>query len=92
MEDDVWELFNAGIAVDLLVPTSRDTCTDVGIRLRPYSKRLPAHRMVLGAGPTFIEALEDALVKAKAGRWESLNWSARPWGVSAAPNVGLYGL
>lgn len=92
MEDDVWELFNAGIAVELLVPTSREACTCVGIRLRPYSKKLRQGVMVLASGETFVEALSDAIAKAQNGRWERLDWSARPWETAKGPGGGQYGL
>lgn len=92
MEGDVWELFKAGIAVDLLVPLGTSTVLDVGVRLRPYKKTLPKNKMILGCGATFPEALEDAIGKAHDGRWESLDWAARPWEVDRPPDLSAYGL
>lgn len=92
MEAEVYDLFNSGIAVELLVPGLRDSCTEVGIRLRTYGKSLPRNRMVLGAGATFEEALSDATAKAEGGRWENLDWAARPWSCSTPAGPGRYGL
>jgi len=79
MENDVFALVQSGIAVELLVPTDAPAETDVGIRLRTFGKKLPPKRMVLGSGATFAEALNDAMDKAKRGRWEDLDFAARPW-------------
>jgi len=79
MEAIVYDLVNSGIAVELMVPSLRDTCTDVGIRLRTYGRNLPRNKMILASAPTFQEALENALAKAEAGRWENLDWADRPW-------------
>jgi len=79
MENDVFALNQAGIAVELLTPTDNPSETKVGIRLRTFGKSLPKDRMVLGVGETFTEALDDAMDKAKRGRWEHLDFSARPW-------------
>lgn len=92
MESTVYDLFNAGIAVDLLVPTRYDASADVGIRLRPFSKNLPRNRMVLSSGATFEEALNGAVTKAEAGRWETLDWAARPWEVTGHTDRRTYGL
>lgn len=92
MESEVYDLMNSGIAVELLVPSLRDSCTQVGIRLRTYGKNLPRNRMVLAAGPTFEEALTDALNKAEEGRWENLNWAARPWECGTGPTPSRFGL
>lgn len=92
MEAVVYDLMNSGIAVDLLVPGLKDNCTDVGIRLRTYGKQLPRNLMVLGAGATFTEALDDAATKAEAGRWENLDWAARPWTCGAAGKPNRWGL
>lgn len=92
MENIVFDLFNAGIAVELLVPGRDCECTDVGVRLRPYAKRLPNNRMILGAAPTFMEALIIAVEKAEDGRWESLDWSKRPWTTGKSGGAGRYGL
>jgi hypothetical protein len=79
VENDVFALVQAGIAVELLVPVDNPAVTEVGIRLRTYGKQLPPNKMVLGVGEVFQEALLDAMQKAKSGRWENLDWSARPW-------------
>lgn len=92
MEATVYDLFNSGIAVELLVPSLRDSCTDVGVRLRTYGKSLPRNKMVLAAGQTFEEALNEAVTKAEDGRWENLEWSARPWPCSTDRGAGRYGL
>ena len=50
-----------------------------GVRLRPWKNSKREGKMVLGSGYSLEAALEDAYDKAEAGRWEPLNWSARPW-------------
>lgn len=92
MESDVWELNKAGVAVELLTPLGTSTVTDVGIRLRTYGKLLPRDRMVLCRGATFVEALNGAIAKAQAGRWEPLEWAARPWDVDKPPDAARFGL
>ena len=92
MEDDVYALVNAGIAVDLLVPSRYDSGGEVGIRLRPFAKNLPRNRMVLASGDTFVEALTRAITKGEEGRWETLDWAARPWPVTGTPDRRTYGL
>ena len=81
MEQSVKMLINAGIAVELLVPSPKDQTDEVGIRLHPYGKGLPKDKMILGSGLTFYEALEDAIAKANERRWEHLSWAKRPWAV-----------
>lgn len=80
MECDVFDMVNSGIAVELLVPGRASECSLVGIRLRTYGKELPPNRMVLASGETFSDAFYSAVAKAEQGRWEPLDWSARPWG------------
>jgi hypothetical protein len=92
LEAYVYDLMNSGIAVELLVPSTKDSCTDVGIRLRTFGKQLPSNRMVLASGQTFEEALQKAVEKAEDGRWENLNWAARPWECGKAAGPGRYGL
>jgi len=92
MEAIVHELMNSGIAVELIVPSLRDTCTDVGIRLRTYGKNLPRNKMILAGAPTFEEALENAVAKAEAGRWENLDWADRPWECGGGSPVRRFGL
>lgn len=79
IEDKVWALNGAGIAVELLTGSGEGETYYIGIRLRTFGKRLPANRMILAAGLTFEEALDEAISKAKAKRWESLDWGSRPW-------------
>lgn len=92
MEAEVWELMRAGITVDLIVGVTADDGVGVGVRLRTIGKRLPKQLMVLGCADTFEEALADAVAKAAAGRWESLNWAARPWETRTAPTFSQFGL
>jgi len=92
MEAIVYDLVNSGIAVELMVPSLRDTCTDVGIRLRTYGKNLPRNKMILASAPTFQEALENALAKAEAGRWENLDWADRPWECNQESPAKRFGL
>jgi len=92
MESIIYDLVNSGIAVELMVPSLRDQCTDVGIRLRTYGKSLPKNRMVIAAAPTFEEALNLAVEKAEDGRWENLNWAARPWECGPVASRRSYGL
>lgn len=82
IEDLVWALVSAGIAVELLVQTGSKEEYQVGIRLRTFGKQLPRDRMILAGGHTFREALEEAVEKARARRWEQLDWGARPWQVA----------
>jgi hypothetical protein len=50
-----------------------------GARIRPWS-RDGKGRMVLGGSTSgFQAALAAAVVKARAGQWEVLDWSKRPW-------------
>lgn len=79
MEALTKQLIKAGIGVELLVPTEGDNLPSVGIRLRPFGKSLNQDVMLLGIGMTFAEALQDAVDKSKEGRWEPLDWAARPW-------------
>lgn len=55
-----------------------------GCRLRPYGSRAPKNKMALGGGRTSLAALQEAVEKAAAGRWETLDWAARPWSVAEA--------
>ena len=92
MEAEVYDLVNSGIAVELLVPSLRDSCTDVGIRLRTYGKNLPRNKMIIAGAPTFAEALEEAVAKAEAGRWENLDRADRPWECGPTSQPRRYGL
>lgn len=94
-EERVWELMRAGIAVELLIPSVRETGATVGIRLRTWGKQLPKNMMVLGTALTFADALEDAVEKASNRRWEHLDWSKRPWEIAGAGDretATVYGL
>lgn len=75
----VWDLIRGGISVDLLAPTLREEGNTVAVRLRPWGKHLPKNKMILATGETYAEALEEAVAKALARRWEGLDWSQRPW-------------
>lgn len=95
MEALTKELMRSGIGVELLVPTEGDNLPSVGIRLRPFGKGLNPDLMLLGIGLTFAEALDDAVGKSKAGRWEPLDWAARPWVTFASRRnaaAGAFGL
>jgi len=61
-----------------------------GVRLRPYGKRAPKNKMVLGGGRTSLEALQQAVDKARANRWENIDWSARPWLVDQPAATGTW--
>lgn len=77
--------------VEFLFDFSGDGDVHYGVRLRPYGRRAPRDKMVLGAGWTAEEALAQAVGKAKAGRWEKLDWALRPWGTEEAANgAGWY--
>lgn len=92
MEDVVKDLMNNGIAVELLVPPTASPCGDVGVRLRTFGKSLPAKRMILASAPTFEGALDHAVIKAEDGRWENLDWAARPWDCVPTSGAARYGL
>ena len=65
--------------VDILVADApMGTAPTVGVRIRPWDKD-NKNLMILGAGDTLQKALDAALVKARQGRWEALDWAARPW-------------
>jgi len=85
MEDQVKDLMYSGISVDLLVPSPIDDAGQVGVRLRTIGRDLPPKRMIVAEAGCFSDALEAAIGKAEAGRWEHLDWAARPWHV--APTV-----
>lgn len=88
MEDTVLELLQNGIATELLAGIATDGIACFGVRLRTFGKLLPKDRMVLGTADTFEGGLEDAVTKAEAGRWEHLDWSARPWATRASGGGG----
>jgi hypothetical protein len=61
-----------------------------GCRLRPYGRRAPKNKMALGGGYTVLEAVCQAIEKAKAQRWETLDWSARPWATESKADDALW--
>lgn len=65
--------------VEFLFDFTGDGDVCFGVRLRPYGRRAPRNKMVLGKGWTAQEALQEAVDKAKEGRWETLDWASRPW-------------
>lgn len=89
LEETVLSLYRAGISTELVLPGASEDTSSVGIRLRTFGRSLPKNRMVLGSGDTFAEALEVACDKARAGRWEPLDWSARPWAKSDGGGASL---
>lgn len=72
----------AGIAVEPVGGFDVDQQPRVGVRLRTFGRKLPPKRMVLATGATFEEALQNAVLKARDGRWETLDWADRPWPTS----------
>lgn len=92
MESDMLDVYRAGIAIEIVLPGVAEECGCVGIRLRTFGRKLPKNRMVLGSGPTLEGAFYDALGKAEAGRWENLNWAARPWAGPTEAESSRYGL
>jgi hypothetical protein len=92
-ENRVLQLQASGITVDLLCAQISNSIAYVGVRLRPFAKKLPREKMVMATGATFEDALTVALGKAEDGRWENLDWSARPWDSSEAGGAAhRYGL
>jgi len=81
LEQTFLDLQAGGIGTDLLGGIDAAEVMQVGVRLRTFGRKLPKGRMVVAGGDTFEEAMGNALAKAKSGRWETLDWSARPWEV-----------
>lgn len=79
LEQTVSMLASAGISTELIVQSNGDTDVDVGVRLRPFGRKLPKNKMIIASGSTFEEALRNAVGKAESRRWEALDWAARPW-------------
>lgn len=93
MEELVLELVLAGIATELLCARAADGTAFYGVRLRPFGRNLPKNKMIVAAGNTFSEALINAVEKAEARRWESLDWSVRPWSqIARSSSSGSFGL
>lgn len=80
MSEQAQEVLRQRLNIDLLPHVVDGNIQGVGIRVRPYGKGANTDVMVLGYGPTVEEALEDVFYKAHDGRWERLDWAARPWG------------
>jgi hypothetical protein len=80
MEEKLSALFQSRVNIELFF--TFDTAGDAvyGVRVRPWANSPKSHLMVLAAGPTVEDALVHAYDKAAAGRWEKLDWAARPWG------------
>jgi len=79
LEQFVADLQSSGIGTDLVQGWDAEGEWRVGIRLRSFGRNLPKNRMVLAAGATYYEAMVAALGKAEEGRWESVDYAARPW-------------
>ena len=87
------DLQSSGINVDLLSGYDRDNVYRFGVRLRTFGKNTPKDLMVLSVGETFTDAVNNAVAKAQAGRWEKIDWAARPWDVRTAySSASPYGL
>jgi hypothetical protein len=84
MEKQVDAIFENLCNIELLggIDASGHRC--YGVRIRPYGKGADTQTMVLGKGSTLEEAIQDGHDKAKAGRFERLDWAKRPWAVGQA--------
>lgn len=65
--------------IDLLYNDAGSNDNAFGVRLRFYGKPELKDKMCLGCGGTVADALYSAVLKAKGGRFESLDFKARPW-------------
>ena len=81
-----WVQLANNMNMELLYNGSETESDPFGCRLRPYGKGWPADTMVLAKGKTIEDAVEAAYDKAVAGRFEPLDWRARPW---EGPNGAL---
>ncbi|HKH21943.1 MAG TPA: hypothetical protein VKB53_13940 [Gammaproteobacteria bacterium] len=79
MENNVLVLTGLGVTVDILAEVDATGTEAFGVRLRTFGKTNPKNKMILAASETFDEALSMAIEKAQNGRWENLDWAARPW-------------
>jgi len=77
-------LLSSKVNVELLFSFGENGDAIYGCRLRPWKNSKRDGKMVLGSGYTIEDALCNAYDKAEAGRWERLDWTARPWDVAAA--------
>jgi hypothetical protein len=92
MSDEMIEVLMQKLNIDLLPHITDGNLVGIGIRVRPYGKGANTGVMLLGYGATIDEALEDIYAKAHEGRWERLDWAARPWPTDAyASATGVYG-
>jgi hypothetical protein len=81
----------APINVDLLPHVVDNQLVGLGLRIRPYGRELPQGVMLLGYGSNLEEALNEVFQLAEEGRWEPLDWRARPWATSVPANVSTFG-
>lgn len=82
----------AKLNIDLLPNHLDGKVLGIGCRVRPYGKNADKNSMILGYGPTIEDALEDVYNHAVDGRWEPLDWAARPWGQPEAnPGADIFG-
>lgn len=58
------------------------------VRLRPWSNKQGSSSMAMGSGETVTEAMTDAVAKARAGRWERLDYAKRPWETQTTASWG----
>lgn len=65
--------------VDVLCTEAGPNTYVFGIRIRPYTKDGKGRMVLGGSATTLQDALEQAVLKARAGRWEPLDWAKRPW-------------
>lgn len=93
LEQLVADLQAAGIGVDLVQGFDETGEWRLGVRIKTFGRNLPKNRMVLGTGDTYQEALVQAISKAENGRWENVDYAARPWAVrSGLPGQHRFGL
>lgn len=79
LEERLIEFALAKCNIDVLVEEQTgDDPPHIGVRIRPWTAK-DKDWMVLGSGYTLEVALDDAYTKAEQGRWEPIDWSARPW-------------
>lgn len=71
------------VNIDVLPHLVNDQVEGIGVRVRPYGKDYPKDIMLLGYGEDFLDALEEVAQGAATGRWERLDWAARPWAQEA---------
>jgi hypothetical protein len=79
LEQYAADLQASGIALELICGWDASNEFRFGVRLRAFAKNLPKNRMVIATGDTFLEATAEAIAKAESGRWENVDYAARPW-------------